>query len=85
MNETDKNRTQLTQLDPMMERALRAEKLAESNGKLAHSNAIDAMRYMRELNEAIKQRDSLAEALRDIVKSIDPYEMYKTAKRALER
>lgn len=52
--------TATASLDPMMERALTAEKrlcealvLAESNGKLAHDTAI-------ELREARKQRDRLA-------------------------
>ena len=39
----------------------------------------------RELTAVTEQRDALAEALREVVKSVDPYEMYKTAKRALER
>lgn len=53
-------------LDPMMERALRAEKrlsealaLAESNGKLAHNAAIG-------LREAREQRDALATVLTEI-------------------
>ena len=37
-----------------------------------------------ELKAVTEQRDALAEALREVVKSVDPYEMYKTAKRALE-
>jgi chromosome segregation ATPase len=41
-------------LDPMFERALRAEKLAESNGKLAHDAAIKNRDLERHLDEATK-------------------------------
>ena len=59
-------------------------KLAKYQNDSGDDSLYNVRRLRSELAEAIKQRDALAEALRDIVKSIDPYEMYKTAKRALE-
>ena len=58
-------------------RTMNMEHLLAATNKVVELN--------NQLTAVTEQRDALAEALRDIVKSIDPYEMYKTAKRALER
>lgn len=62
MNENTKAET--CRLDPMLDRALRAEQLAESNGKLAHDTAIKNRDLERQLAKARKLEAMALESLR---------------------
>ena len=55
------------------------ERAGAEQARRADKNREWALKAERELTTVTEQRDRLAEALRDIVKSVDPYEMYKTA------
>ena len=50
-------------LDPTLERALRAEQLAEKNGILAHDTAIELMEARKQRDELQIMNDQLCEAV----------------------
>jgi hypothetical protein len=65
----------LCRIDPMFERALRAEKLAEQNGKLAHDTAIELAAMKRERDEA-REREAKWKAVAQMYRgAFDPDEL----------
>lgn len=58
-------------LDPMFERALRAEQLAESNGKLAHDAAIKVHDLERQLAESRRLFESSKKARQSLSDACD--------------